>query len=216
MRRDAASAASGVPCESTPRSKSRRIPAPATPSRPETATISPGRAPERSTGSRPSRSPNAVTAMVRTDDTERSPPTTPQPGDSAAQASRKPSAIPSRSDTGEFSGAAIATTNAVGTAPIAATSARLDAAAFQPRSTGVDQASRKSGPWIIMSVVTTNLPSGAATTAASSPAPRSWADAAGSRGNIRSRAAASPIPPSVSSVVLSWRIVMYQTVALMR
>ena len=97
-------------------------------------------------------------------------------------------------------GAAIATTSAVGTAPIAATSARLDAAAFQPRSCGVDQASRKSGPWIIMSVVTTKRPSGAATTAASSPGPSRADAAAGSRGKIRARTADSPVAPSVSEL----------------
>src|SRR6185312_5429904 len=81
-----------------------------------------------------------VTAIVRVGETERSPPTMPQPGASSSQASRKPSAIPSSNDTGESAGAAIATTRAVGTAPIAATSERLEAAAFQPRSCGVDQA----------------------------------------------------------------------------
>ena len=57
----------------------------------------------------------------------------------------------------------------VGRAPIAATSVRFVAAAFQPRSNGVDHASRKSGPCTIRSLVTTNRPSAAATTAASSP-----------------------------------------------
>ena len=43
-------------------------------------------------------------------------------------------------------GAARATTRAVGRAPIAAMSDRFVAAAFQPRSCGVDHARRKSGP----------------------------------------------------------------------
>ena len=86
---------------------------------------------------------------------------------------------------GVVGGAAIATTSAVGRAPIAATSVRFVAAAFQPRSNGVDQASRKSGPCTSRSVVTTNRPSAAATTAASSPAPRSAASPGASRGRMR-------------------------------
>ena len=117
--------------------------------------MSPSRAPERSTASRPSRSPNAVTAMTRVADTLRSPPTTPHPGASSAHASRSPSARPSSRDTGVSGGAATATTSAVARAPIAAMSDRFVAAAFQPRSCGVDQASRKSGPCTMVSVVTT-------------------------------------------------------------
>jgi hypothetical protein len=106
--------------------------------------------------------------------------------------------MPSRRLTGESAGAAIATTSEVGTAPIAATSERLVAAAFQPRSCGLDQARRKSGPSIIMSVVTTKRPSGARTTAPSSPGPRRAARASGRRGRMRARAASSPTEPSVS------------------
>ena len=106
--------------------------------------------------------------------------------------------MPSSRVIGELDGAAMATTSADGTAPIAATSARLDAAAFQPRSCGVDHAIRKSGPWIIMSVVTTKRPSGAAITAASSPGPSSAAAACGNRGKMRPNTAASPSAPRVS------------------
>ena len=121
--------------------------------------------------------------------------------------------MPSSSETGEVAGAAIATTIAVGTAPIAATSDRFDAAAFQPNSSGVDQAIRKSGPWIIMSVVTTNRPSAAATTAASSPGPRRASVAIGNRGKIRCNTAVSPSAPRLPSCGTSWLIVMYKTVA---
>ena len=67
--------------------------------------------------------------------------------------------MPSSTDTGVVGGAAMATTSAVGRAPIAATSVRLVAAAFQPSSNGVDHASRKSGPCTMRSVVTTKRPS---------------------------------------------------------
>jgi hypothetical protein len=114
---------------------------------------------------------------------------------------------------GEVDGAAMATTSADGTAPIAATSARLDAAAFHPKSCGLDHAILKSGPWIIMSVVTTKRPSGAAITAASSPGPSSAAAAGGSRGKIRASTAVSPSVPRVSGAGTSWLIVMHKTVA---
>ena len=144
-RRAATAAASGIP-STTARSNKSASPAAAAPRAPETAITSPTRAPERSTGERPSRSPKAVTAIVNVSDTERSPPTTPHPGASCSQAPRKPSAMPSRKLTAVSAGAAIATTSAVGTAPIAATSERFVAAAFQPRSWAADHASLKSGP----------------------------------------------------------------------
>src|SRR5882724_373749 len=49
------------------------------PSRPHTATTSPGSAPERVTGSRPSRSPNAVIDTTSMSLVTMSPPTTPAP-----------------------------------------------------------------------------------------------------------------------------------------
>ena len=54
-------------------------PAAAQPSRPATASTSPGRAPSRCTARPPRRSPSTVTAMVSTSDLVRSPPTTPAP-----------------------------------------------------------------------------------------------------------------------------------------
>ena len=140
-------------------------PRPAEPSSPATATTSPGRAPLRSTGSRPSRTPSAVTAIVRVSETVRSPPSTAQPGASASHAARRPSAMPSTNDSRVSSGIARATSSAVGRAPIAAMSARLTAAAFQPRSYALDQARRKSGPCTRVSTVATTRPSGAASTA---------------------------------------------------
>ena len=63
------------------------------------------------------------------------------------------------------------TSRAVGTAPIAAMSARFAAAARRPICSGVDQSSRKCTVSTRTSVVATIRPSGAATTAASSPGP---------------------------------------------
>ena len=84
--------------------------------------------------SRPSSEPSAVTAIVSVSETVRSPPSTAQPGASASHAARRPSAMPSTNDSRVSSGIARATSSAVGRAPIAAMSARLTAAAFQPRS----------------------------------------------------------------------------------
>ena len=56
-------------------------------------------------------------------------------------------------------------------APIAATSARFRAATLWPMSRGPDHSLRKCRPSISMSVVATTRPSGARTTAASSPMP---------------------------------------------
>ena len=69
-------------------------PAAAQPSRPATATTSPGRAPERVTGSRPSRTPSAVTARVSVSARAMSPPTTLAP--TGSHSSRRPSASDER------------------------------------------------------------------------------------------------------------------------
>ncbi|AMM21286.1 hypothetical protein AX769_15545 [Frondihabitans sp. PAMC 28766] len=187
-----------MPSWSTPNRKSISRPRPERPSAPETATTSPACAPSRRTGSRPPRSPNAVTAIVKVAEADRSPPTTPHPGAISAHPSRRPSAIASSTDTGVSGGTARAITSAVGRAPIAATSDRFEAAAFQPMSCGVDHASRKSGPCTMRSVVTTNRPSGAATTAASSPGPSRVLWPFGSRGRIRASVASSPMLATVS------------------
>ncbi len=66
-----------------------------------------------------------------------------------------------------------AASSAVGTAPIAATSARFAATTLRPTCCGVDQSGRQCTPSTALSVQTTTRPSGAATTAASSPGPSS-------------------------------------------
>src|SRR5690606_37252148 len=78
-------------------------------------------------------------------------------------------------------------TSAVGRAPIAATSARFCAAARRPTSYPVDQRVRKCRSSTSTSVDTTKRPSGAASTAASSPGPSSVAPPRGSSGTMRSR-----------------------------
>ena len=193
-----ASTATGVPAASRKRSKSRPRPRPAAPSSPATATTSPTRAPPRSTGAAPSSEPSAVTAIVSVSDTVRSPPSTAQPGARVSHAARRPSARPSTNDTGVVPGMARATSSAVGRAPIAATSARLTAAAFQPRSNALDQARRKSGPCTSVSVVATTRPSGAARTAASSPGPTAALDGA-KRARMRRRTAPSESSPTEGS-----------------
>lgn len=146
-----------------------------------------------------------MTVTVAVADVDRSPPTTPQPGARVAHAAANPSAMASSTPTGVCGGTANATSNAVGRAPIAATSDRFVAAAFQPTSVGEDHAHRKSGPCTIMSVVTTKRPSGAVTTAQSSPGP-SRADAAdGSRRVIRASTPSSPTLPTVSSLSCTLR-----------
>lgn len=102
-------------------------PAAAYPMRPARASTSPGRAPERTTGARPPRSPSAVTAMVRVGLADMSPPTTLAP--TVAASAANPSARPSAQLAWRSAGMQRATSRAVGVAPIAATSARLAAAA---------------------------------------------------------------------------------------
>jgi hypothetical protein len=148
---------------------STAYPASAQPSRPAYATSSPGRAPERSTGGRPSRVPSAVTETTIRSPCTVSPPTRLTPSGSPSSAS--PRARSSAQAVGRSGGAASPTTIEVGRAPIAAMSARFCAAALRPTSYPSDQSRRKCRPSTIRSVVTTIRPSGTATTAASSPGP---------------------------------------------
>ena len=73
------------------------------------------------------------------------------------------------------------TSSAVATPPIAAMSARLAAAARCPMSVAEAQSQRKCRPSTSTSVLATTRPSGAATTAASSPGPSSVVGAVPSR-----------------------------------
>ena len=139
------------------------------PIRPHSATRSPGRAPARVTGARPSSEPSAVTDTTSAGAAVRSPPTSPTP--TVPASAHSPSASPDTTSNGVSGGQASPTSNAVGTAPMAAMSARLAAAAFRPTCSGVDQSSRKCTPSTSTSVLATTRPSGAATTAASSPGP---------------------------------------------
>src|SRR2546421_436423 len=172
-------------------------PAAAYPTRPASATTSPGRAPSRRTGSRPPRSPSAVTEMTSTGPLDMSPPTIPAPASAASSAS--PSASSSAQATFRSAGAQRPTSRAVGTAPMAATSARLAAAARCPTSAAADQSRRKCRPSTSTSVVATTRPSGAATTAASSPGPSSAAFAPASRATTRRINPNSPVSEMVGS-----------------
>src|SRR5690606_28192716 len=111
------------------------------PSRPHTATWSPGRAPERVTAARPWREPMAVTAATTTPEATTSPPATAAP--TSWHSSRNPSANSTAHATGRSGGAPKQTTTAVGVAPMAATSARFWAAALRPTSYADDQSRRK-------------------------------------------------------------------------
>ncbi|CAM5695589.1 hypothetical protein SANTM175S_06079 [Streptomyces antimycoticus] len=112
--------------------ESTACPAADQPSHPVTATTSPGRAPDRVTGSWLRRSPRAVMATVMVSPRTTSPPTT------AAPATWHSSRIPSISSAGQVTGRSAGTTrpssSAVGTAPMAAMSARFWAAALRPTS----------------------------------------------------------------------------------
>ena len=130
-------------------------PPPEKPKVPHTATTSPTRAPLRNTGERPCRSPSAVTETTTTpagaDD--KSPPTTATSASPAAAASPP---VTSRTHATSVSGsAANETSSAVGTAPMAATSARFWATTLRPTSAPLDQSSRQSRPRTIESVVAT-------------------------------------------------------------
>ena len=136
-RRCAATTLTG---ERNPR-PSTASPAAAQPSRPVYATTSPGLAPDRVTGARPCRSPNAVTASTSTSARTTSPPST--RASSGRHSARIPSASSSSQATGRSGGTARPSSRPVGTAPMAATSARFCAAALRPTSVAVDQSRRK-------------------------------------------------------------------------
>ena len=178
-RRALAGAAGGGSASGSPVAVEARRTAPRGPRRraqvPATATTSPGARAGRGTAARPSRSPSAVTAIVSVAETVRSPPTTAQPGASrrTRRGGRRRAARARRGSRGRP--APRAARSAARPSPRRRT--RFTAADFQPRSCGDDHASRKSGPCTSMSVVTTDRPSGAAMTAASSPGPMSAAGA---------------------------------------
>src|SRR3982750_4862347 len=77
--------------------------------------MSPGWAPDRTTGGRPPRSPSAVTATVSVGLDDMSPPTTPAP--TSAASSDSPVASPSAQPTSRSAGAQNATRKAAGSAP---------------------------------------------------------------------------------------------------
>ena len=159
-------------------------PAAARPGQPASTTRSPGRAPARVTGARPSRSPSAVTAIVTVSlahdvAADHHAPT-------SAHSSRRPSAsASSQLQRPGRAGPARPTRSAVGRAPIATTSARFCAAALRPTSYpstshAGSAGPRPAGPWW--------RPPGRpapATTAASSPGPSSTPRASASRPAIR-------------------------------
>src|SRR5690606_25113589 len=98
-----------------------------------------------------------------------SPPTMPAPARAASADMPSETAVATAASVS--AGQANPTTSDVGLAPIAATSARFTAAALCPTCSGLDQSSRKCTPCTSTSVVITTRPSGASTTAASSPGP---------------------------------------------
>src|SRR5690625_1705517 len=161
---------------------------------PAWARTCPGRAPERRTGARPSRSPWTVTATTSRSPALRSPPSTPTP--SGPHASASPRARSSTQVTGVVAGSTRPTTMLVGTAPMATMSAGFCAAARAPTSRAVPQPCRKWWPSTRTSVDTTNRPSGAATTAASSPVGTSVAGPRGRRGTKREMSSPSERSPT--------------------
>src|SRR5512135_2579405 len=177
-------------------------PAAARPTVPARTTRSPRPAPARVTGGRPCRSPSAVTARVSASAATTSPPTTLAP--TSAHSSRSPSATPSATASGVDGGQPRPTRSAVGTAPIAATSAKFWAAALRPTSYGVDHSSRKCRRSTSRSVVATTVPDGAGTTAASSPGPAGGGGAP-SRRAMRATSPNSPADETVTSPLCCYR-----------
>ena len=133
-----------------------------------------------------------MTATVSVGEAVTSPPTTWAPTWDAS--ATIPSVNPSSQATSSSGGAHSATSKAVGVAPIATMSARLAAAARCPTSTGLDQSGRKCRPATKASVQATTRPSGAATTAASSPGPSSTDGPVVNRAVIRAINPNSPVP----------------------
>ncbi len=127
-----------------------------------------------------------------------SPPTTVAPA--TWHSSRSPSISSVAQVVGRSAGATRPSRIAVGTAPIAATSARFCAAALRPTSYAVDQSRRKCRFSISTSVVATTRPSGAFTTAASSPGPRSTASVSGTRAVSSLMSPNSPSSPTVPCI----------------
>jgi DNA-binding Lrp family transcriptional regulator len=132
-----------------------------------------------------------------------SPPITLAPA--RAHSAASPSASSRAQLTGSSPGAASATSRADGSAPMAARSARLLAAALYPTSAAPDQSRRKCLPSSRKSVVATTRPSGAASTAASSPIPTS---VPGRRGSHADNALIRPNSPTEASVCESCPVIM--------
>jgi hypothetical protein len=111
---------------------STAYPAADQPSQPVTATRSPGWAPPRVTGSWLRRSPSAVIDTMIESPRTTSPPTTAAPA--TWHSSRRPSISSLGQVTGSSAGTTRPSSSAVGTAPMAAMSARFCAAALRPTS----------------------------------------------------------------------------------
>lgn len=185
----------------TEAAESTACPAADQPSQPVTATTSPGWAPPLITGSWLRRSPRAVIEIMMVSPRTTSPPTTAAPA--TWHSSRSPSISSVAQVTGSSAGATRPRSNAVGTAPMAAMSARFCAAALRPTSYAVDQSRRKCRPSRRMSVLATTLRSGAATTAASSPGPTRTAGVVVSREVSSLMSPNSPSSPTVPFIVVS-------------
>ncbi|SJM65436.1 hypothetical protein FM101_09270 [Arthrobacter rhombi] len=181
----------------------RASPAAAAPRTPETARMSPGRAPLRSSAG-PGIEPVKAAVIDSSLPELRSPPASAHwSAPSSLTAAEKPSAIPSTHATGVSGGSVREMTAAVATAPMALTSDRFCAADFHPTSYPLlwyplRQLRRKSRSWTRVSMVTTKRPPGASIMAASSPGPSSML-APRRRGRIRLRTPASPSPATVCS-----------------
>src|SRR3954454_4972250 len=160
------------------------------------ATTSPGRAPDRRTGS-PATSPSAVMAIRTWSAPVRSPPTTEAPTNEHSAAI--PSASSSAHAAGRSAGAASPTVSAVARPPIALISERLAAATRCPISAADAQSRRKCRPSTGRAVETTTRPSGTATTAASSPGPSSTAPPWGKRSPSAATNPNSPTSDRVAS-----------------
>src|ERR1700722_3517755 len=105
-------------------------------------------------------------------------------------------------ETAVVPGIASPNSSAMGTAPIAAMSARFCAAALAPMSSGADQSRRKWRPSTSRSVLATTLPSGTGSTAASSPMPTTAEGSGGSTPRIAAIRPNSPI--SATEITASW------------
>ncbi len=138
--------------------------------------------------------------MTTWGDSTTSPPTRCAP--TSAASSRIPAAQLTAHAAGRSPGAPKPTTRLVATPPIAAMSASDAAADFRPMSIGVDQSRRKWRPSMSTSQVTATRPSGAATTAVSSPGPTITGPASDSPAVMRSMSSNSPTSCSVPPLSL--------------